>query len=120
MIHGDFWFSNIIYTYDEKYVLIDMKGQVDDILTINGDIYYDYGKMFQSILGYDIILYNESIDNNYILSMKNYFIKKCTDIGLNINFLRYVTKGLIFGTFYFMENVNQKTKNNIWELIKHI
>lgn len=120
MIHGDFWFSNIIYTYDEKYVLIDMRGQVDDILTINGDIYYDYGKMFQSILGYDIILYNDIIDNNYILLMKDYFIKKCSDIGLNINFLRYVTKGLIFGTFYFMENVNQKTKNNIWELIKLI
>ena len=55
---------------------------------------------------------HQAIDNSYILLMKNYFIKKCIDIGLNINFLRYVTKGLVFGTFYFMENVNQKTKNN--------
>jgi len=120
MIHGDFWFSNIIYTYEEKYIFIDMRGQVDNILTTNGDIYYDYGKMFQSILGYDIILNNEPIDNDYILKIKDYFIKKCNDIRLNINYLRYVTKSLIFGTFYFMENISQKTKNNIWELIKQI
>ena len=50
MIHGDFWFSNIILTYDDNYKFIDMKGQVDNILTINGDIYYDYGKLYQSIM----------------------------------------------------------------------
>jgi capsule biosynthesis phosphatase len=120
MIHGDFWFSNIIYTYEEKYVLIDMRGQVDNILTINGDIYYDYSKLYQSILGYDIILNNENTDISYINTMKNYFLKKCADNNLNIDFLRYTTKSLIFGTFNFMENINPKTKNNVWNLIKQI
>ena len=44
MIHGDFWFSNIILDYHDQYRLIDMRGQIDGILTMNGDKYYDYGK----------------------------------------------------------------------------
>jgi hypothetical protein len=39
-----------------------MKGQVDNILTTNGDIYYDYGKLYQSILGYDIILNKNNLN----------------------------------------------------------
>ena len=60
MIHGDFWFSNIILDYHDQYRLIDMRGQIDGILTMNGDKYYDYGKMYQSILGYDLILNGNS------------------------------------------------------------
>ena len=120
MIHGDFWFSNIILTYEDNYKFIDMKGQVDNILTINGDIYYDYGKLYQSILGYDLILNGQELDMNYINSMRQYFLGKCKLIGLNLTYLKYVTKGLIFGTFHFIKDTNTQIKNNIWELIKII
>lgn len=116
MIHGDFWFSNIILTYDDSYKFIDMKGQVDNNLTINGDIYYDYGKLYQSILGYDLILNNDTINAEYINIMKEYFIEKCKEIGLNINYLHSTTKCLIFGTFNFIKE-NEKVKNNVWKLI---
>ena len=125
MIHGDFWFSNIILTYDDNYKFIDMKGQVDNILTINGDIYYDYGKLYQSILGYDLILNGKELNGkelnmNYINSMRQYFLEKCKVIDLNLTYLKYVTKGLIFGTFYFIKDSNTQIKKNIWELIKII
>jgi capsule biosynthesis phosphatase len=120
MIHGDFWFSNIILTYDDNYKFIDMKGQVDNILTINGDIYYDYGKLYQSILGYDLILNGQELDIDYINSMRQYFLKKCKSLDLNLTYLKYVTKGLIFGTFYFIKDSNTQIKKNIWELIKMI
>jgi capsule biosynthesis phosphatase len=126
MIHGDFWFSNIILTYDDNYKFIDMKGQVDDILTINGDIYYDYGKLYQSILGYDLIINNQDLNlnskeiNNYINEMKQFFLEKCKSLDLNLTYLKYVTKGLIFGTFHSIKDSNVKIKNNIWELIKMI
>jgi hypothetical protein len=116
MIHGDFWFSNIILAYDDKYKIIDMKGQVDNILTINGDIYYDYGKLYQSILGYDLLLNNLEIDTEYINKMKKYFIEKCENLNLNLLYLKYVTKSLIFGTFHFM-NEDDKSKEKIWNLI---
>jgi len=120
VIHGDFWFSNILITYDNKYKLIDMKGMVDNILTLNGDIYYDYGKLYQSILGYDLVLNGIELDNDYIANMKSIFLKHCESINLNIHFLKYVTKSLVFGTFYFITNDHTCNRYKIWEFIKNI
>lgn len=117
MIHGDFWFSNIILTYDDSYKFIDMKGQVDNNLTIQGDVYYDYGKLYQSIIGYDLILNDCEVDNNYIETISNYFLLKCEKLNLNINYLKFVTKSLIFGTFYFVKE-NNVIKTKLFELLK--
>jgi len=117
-IHGDFWFSNIILTYDDNLKFIDMKGQVDNILTTSGDAYYDYGKLYQSILGYDLVLHDNEINYSYINQMKEYFILKCKQKNLNVNYLTAVTKSLIFGTFYFLKPSDPKDK--IWNFIKTI
>jgi len=117
-IHGDFWFSNIILTYTDDYKLIDMKGQVDNILTTNGDLYYDYGKLYQSILGYDLVLHGDQIDTEYIQINKNYFLSKCKENNLNIEYLRAVTKSLIFGVLHSLKPTDPKEK--IWEFIKMI
>jgi capsule biosynthesis phosphatase len=114
IIHGDFWFSNILLNYsNDELICIDMKGQVDGELTLNGDIYYDYGKMYQSILGYDLILNKQSVSEEYLQKNKMYFLKKCQQIHLNLDYLHWVTKSLIFGTFYF--NSENVCKNEIWE-----
>jgi capsule biosynthesis phosphatase len=118
IIHGDFWFSNILLTYTDEYKFIDMKGQVFNELTLNGDCYYDFGKLYQSIIGYDIILNNKELDQDYINQMKEYYLKKSREINLNIEYLRWVTKCLIFGTFPFMNNSVPKDK--VWELLKSI
>lgn len=118
MIHGDFWFSNIILDYQDQYRLIDMRGQIDGILTMNGDKYYDYGKMYQSILGYDLVLNGVDTNMEYLERMKQIFLKKCQDIGLNIQYLRAVTRGLIFGTIHFIEK--KETKERVWDFIKSI
>jgi hypothetical protein len=121
VIHGDFWFSNIILTYEDTYKLVDMKGIIDGVLTLNGDIYYDYGKLYQSILGYDLILNDCDITEStaeYIKSMKSYFLKKCDAKGLNIKFLECVTKGLVCGTLPFISHLSNDIKNNIWNFIK--
>jgi hydroxymethylglutaryl-CoA reductase len=70
MIHGDFWFSNILLDYQDQYRLIDMRGQLDGVLTMNGDKYYDYGKMYQSILGYDLVLNGNELNIEYLEKMK--------------------------------------------------
>ena len=123
-IHGDFWFSNILLQYeDDAYRLIDMKGQVDGILTMSGDIYYDYGKMFQSLLGYDLVLnggggenIQDIIDDPYIQYMRDYFIAKCAERGLNIPFLWAVTRSLIFGNIAFVES--DATKRRVWAFLQ--
>jgi capsule biosynthesis phosphatase len=115
MIHGDFWFSNIILDYRDNYKLIDMKGQVDGVLTLNGDRYYDYGKLYQSILGYDLALNDCLLDKEYLKKMRLLFLEKCKKIGLNIVYLEAVTKCLMVGTIYFIENT--ETKKRIWDFI---
>jgi capsule biosynthesis phosphatase len=117
--HGDFWFSNIILTYEDTYKMIDMKGQVDGLLTLGGDRYYDYGKFYQSILGYDLILNGCKMDYSYIKCMNDYFISKCDSLVLNVRYLKYVTKSLIFGTFHSIDKPIE-IKNNIWALLKSI
>lgn len=116
MIHGDFWFSNIILDYNNQYKVIDMKGQVDGILTLNGDMYYDYGKLYQSILGYDLVLNDCQVDWSYISTMRDIFIGTCTNLGIDIHYLTAVTRSLMFGTIYFIED--HTTKQRIWEFIK--
>jgi len=118
IMHGDFWFSNIILDYNDNFKCIDMRGQIDNIVTLNGDMYYDYGKLYQSILGYDLVLNNCNVDKEYILSMKDYFGKKCREMNLNIEYLTAVTKSLIFGTFYAIES--NESKERLWEFIKGI
>jgi capsule biosynthesis phosphatase len=123
IIHGDFWFSNIILTYDDEFKFIDMKGQIYNELTLNGDKYYDFGKLYQSILGYDLIINNDiyhtdDIDDEYYKNINNYFINKCTEINLDIKYLKSVTKSLIFGTFHFLKN--DERKHIIWNLLKTI
>jgi capsule biosynthesis phosphatase len=121
VIHGDFWFSNIILDSKGSYKFLDMKGINDGILTLNGDIYYDYGKLYQSILGYDLVLNgDDNTHNAYIKDMKQYFIKKCCDKGLDIHFLTYVTKGLVFGTLPFISHYENDIKKNVWAFIKTI
>jgi hypothetical protein len=110
--------SNILLTYDDNYKFIDMKGQVDNILTTNGDAYYDYGKLYQSILGFDLILHGDSIDPKYIQDNKEYFLLKCEENNLNIPYLKMVTKSLVFGVFHSLMPFDPK--ENIWEFIKTI
>ena len=116
MIHGDFWFSNIILDYNDRYRLIDMRGQIDGVLTMNGDKYYDYGKMYQSILGYDLVLNGCDIDSRYLSSIRDIFLSYCIDLKLDIVYLTAVTRSLMLGTIYFIED--QATKMRVWEFIK--
>jgi capsule biosynthesis phosphatase len=118
IVHGDFWFSNIILTYSDSYKFVDMKGQIYGMTTLSGDKYYDYGKLYQSILGYDLILHNDEIDYDYICEIKTYFLYKCEQENLNLNYLKYVTKSLIFGTFHFLKIDDPKEK--IWTFLKTI
>jgi capsule biosynthesis phosphatase len=79
LIHGDTVFSNIIITENDDFKFIDMRGKLGDELSIVGDIFYDYSKIFQSIIGYDEILLNENVSNKYRSSLIKIFNKFIID-----------------------------------------
>lgn len=64
-IHGDPVFSNAILSRDEKLVsFIDVRCQLENTLTPEGDIHYDLGKVLQSLCGYDHILFMAANNHN--------------------------------------------------------
>jgi len=117
-IHGDLWFSNIIIDYSNNIKLIDMKGKVYDKYNTGGDIYYDYGKLYQSFLGFDEIIYDNNININYKNKMKEYYENYLKENEINIENLKTITFSLIIGTFHSISNEN--IKNKLWNWIKYI
>lgn len=115
-IHGDLWFSNMMIDDFNNLKVFDMKGQVNNILTTAGDRLYDYGKIYQSILGYDMVLYNDKIDEVYQRKIYKIFEAEMKKRNINFNNLKIVTFSLVMGTFYFIENI--ETKNRVWAWIK--
>jgi capsule biosynthesis phosphatase len=65
IIHGDAVFSNCIIDENNDFKLIDMRGKLGDVQTIYGDIFYDYAKIYQSLIGYDEILLDKIVSNEY-------------------------------------------------------
>jgi capsule biosynthesis phosphatase len=123
MIHGDFWFSNLLLTYEDQMKCIDMKGQVNGKLTLGGDRYYDYGKMYQSILGYDLILNGIPITpqwKEYQQKIEEHFWKHIEYREMNAEYVISVTKSLLFGVFHSLNETSQEIKQQIWKLVEEI
>lgn len=79
VIHGDPVFSNCILDINNNFKLIDMRGILGNELTIYGDIFYDYGKIYQSIIGYDEILLNKIVSQTYKKNLIDTFEKFIKD-----------------------------------------
>ena len=60
--------------------MIDMRGSIDDQITIYGDELYDWAKIYQSLIGYDEILDNVEINFEYRQKMINIFEKYILDL----------------------------------------
>jgi capsule biosynthesis phosphatase len=114
-IHGDLWFSNIMLDFKLNLKMIDMKGQVDDNLTTGGDIYYDYGKLYQSLLGFDAAIYNDIVLPEYTDSLRKYFIRKLEAQNIDFDNLKTVTFSLIMGTFHSIKS--NEAKQRVWNLL---
>jgi len=115
-IHGDLWFSNILIEMNGGIKLIDMKGQLNNKYTTGGDALYDYGKLYQSILGFDAILYNDHIDEYYSKYIRKIFEDELYKRNIDIKVLKNVTFSLVIGTFHSIEVY--ATKKRLWNWIK--
>ncbi len=98
LIHGDPVFTNIMITNNGKIKFIDMRGQIGKKITNMGDIFYDYAKIYQSLIGYDEILNDEYLSEDYknklINQFKNHFISNFGDEYWE--YLQYLTGSLLF------------------------
>lgn len=97
VIHGDPVFTNILINNFDNLQFIDMRGKIGNELTIFGDILYDYAKIYQSIIGYDFILMDKPIDDEYIDNNKKvfeeYILNKFNESILTD--IKWITKNLL-------------------------
>jgi len=105
IIHGDLVFTNIIKTKN-SLKLIDMRGKVGDVLSIEGDMYYDYAKIYQSIIGYDYILNDIEMDNVYmnqfLVEFESHFYKD------ELKYIKLITASLLFSLIPLHSDTSEK------------
>lgn len=73
IIHGDPVFSNVLIDKLNNIKLIDPRGTIGATSTIFGDIFYDYAKVYQSLIGYDEVMQNKFISDAYRAKMIKVF-----------------------------------------------
>jgi capsule biosynthesis phosphatase len=116
-IHGDPVFTNILKT-ETGIKFIDMRGKLGDELTLEGDMYYDFAKIYQSIIGYDFILNDIEIDNIYINKFKTHFESKFIDPD-SIKHIKVITASLLFSLLPLHSYCPDKF-TNYFKLIKSL
>lgn len=94
-IHGDMVFSNIILTNDGSIKMVDVKGKRGNLLTIFGDPFYDFAKIYQSLMGYDEILLEKKISHSYKQKMVSHFEKRFSLNPLDLIKIKNITKSLL-------------------------
>ena len=73
VIHGDPVLSNIIKKNNDDLIFLDPRGSLGNNFTIFGDTNYDFAKVYQSLSGYENIILDKKIDNNYLEDLRNHF-----------------------------------------------
>lgn len=98
VIHGDPVFSNILLQPNNGLKFIDMRGKIDGVLSISGDLFYDFAKVYQSLIGYDHILLGRSFNHDYMDRIRKYFEERFTATygGESFGELRWLTASLLF------------------------
>ncbi len=115
-IHGDLWFSNILIDFKNALKMIDMKGSVNGLYTTGGDRLYDFGKLYQSFLGYDAVLYGETVSEDYRDHMEAIFLKELRIRHISVEDVTRITFSLVMGTFHSIHEEEKKVR--VWEWIK--
>ncbi|MEK9767296.1 MAG: hypothetical protein VW683_00130 [Betaproteobacteria bacterium] len=111
-VHGDPVFTNIILTYDGKYKFIDPRGKVGELNTIFGDANYDWAKVYQSVIGYDHILAEQSVDKIKMQEFKNVFFEE-TETDPEV--IKPLTASLLYSLIPLHDKHHQKFLNLIYK-----
>jgi capsule biosynthesis phosphatase len=114
IIHGDLWLSNMILAFNGDIKFIDMRGEVDGVLTLGGDPLYDYAKIYQSLRGYDALLYGHKYNSEYAETLIGVFRQNLLNININIDDVIMISDILILGSFHAIDDLLFREKCWKW------
>lgn len=115
VIHGDTVLTNIMINVSGKIKFIDMRGLVGNKVTIYGDIFYDWAKLYQSLIGYDEILDSCNINLDYkktIIDEFEHYIVTTFGSDNMIN-IKYITASLLFTLLPLHDNTKCQEYYNL-------
>ena len=106
VIHGDPVLSNVIKKNNNDIIFLDPRGSLGKNFTIFGDINYDFAKIYQSLTGYENIILEKKIDQNYLNDLKNHF----EDLVINKNKIENLEtlKNLTASLYFTLINFHNK------------
>jgi capsule biosynthesis phosphatase len=115
LIHGDPVFSNIFSSFSNELKFIDVRGKVGDKKTIYGHKFYDWAKVYQSIIGYDFVLLDTEIDTHIVNNAKKIFEDMfCNTFSIKkLNEIKMITKNLLVSCIPFHSKVKTKRFLNL-------
>ena len=116
VIHGDPVFTNVFLT-ENGIKFIDPRGKIGDSNTIFGDVYYDFAKVYQSILGYDFILNNVDFSFDYMEKMRSKFESNFNRDEMSA--IKIITASLFF-TLIPLHNFSKDKFNRYIKIIKSL
>jgi hypothetical protein len=114
VIHGDPWFANMLWTYDGRIKCVDMRGLIGNTLTLNGDPNYDYAKVYQSLLGFDEIVFGlNPVHSRYRTETISLFLGHLKLRGVNVEDVFLITMCNMVGSIPFHLH-----RAELWEFIQ--
>ena len=119
VIHGDPVLSNIIKKNNDELTFLDPRGSLGDDFTIFGDTNYDFAKVYQSLSGYENIIFDKKIDSNYLEDLRNHFesILMSRKNALKLNTIKVLTSSLYFSLIKFHD---KKYTNKFLEISRNL
>lgn len=115
VVHGDCWLANIILTSTNQLKFVDMRGHVGTLLTTNGDAGYDYGKLCQSLLGFDEAVFSlRRVPHAYRMGLLRAFAECLRKARVSPASVLDVAICLIAGTLPFSAAA---VRTDLWELV---
>jgi capsule biosynthesis phosphatase len=108
LIHGDPVFSNIFKNTDNNIKFIDPRAGELNFFSMYGDIFYDYAKVYQSLVGFEEISNYQKTNNKYCLDKKKYFEDCFVNIFDNekLKKLRFITSSLLVSMIPLQDKKN--------------
>jgi capsule biosynthesis phosphatase len=106
IVHGDYWFDNILVTSAQTVHMIDMRGKVGQRFTLKGDPMLDYAKLYQSILGFDFAIHNEAYRPEYEERCRSY-LSNILPISLEEPVLEALTACCILKSFFYFSDASR-------------
>jgi capsule biosynthesis phosphatase len=108
LVHGDFWFENILVSSTDSIRTVDMRGKVGSTFTVCGDPMLDYAKLYQSILGFDFAIHNESYSPAYESTCREW-LASVLPIPLDNPVLEAITACCILKSFFYFSDRSRIT-----------